>query len=78
MQIQTVKIPADNRRGYKIVNADDPRASNAPAAIGPDDVAKMKRREAVELLEAHGFTDHGKMKVAEVRAMLCKIMFMEG
>jgi len=26
MQIATVKIPADNARRFKIVNADDPRA----------------------------------------------------
>lgn len=29
MRIETVKIAADNPRGFKIVNADDPRAQPA-------------------------------------------------
>lgn len=29
MAIPTVKIKADNKRGFKIVNADDPRAKAA-------------------------------------------------
>lgn len=28
--IPTVKIPADNPRGFKIVNADDPRVKGSP------------------------------------------------
>jgi hypothetical protein len=39
MDLPTVKIPADNARGFKIVNADDPRAT-----VQPDDKPKRGRK----------------------------------
>lgn len=77
MIIPTVKIPADNARGYKIVNADDPRA-NAPAGdeITREGIDKMPKAEVAELLEAHGAPAAGK--VADMRARLKTIMFLEG
>ena len=44
--IPTVKIKADNERGYKIVNADDPRAQKpAPKPRGKASKAKPKDSE---------------------------------
>ena len=70
--VATVRIKADNARGYKIVNADDPRAKQP---VTREDIAKMKRGEVVELLEAHGYDGHEGKKLPECRAALTEIMF---
>lgn len=75
MQIPTVKIPADNARGFKILNADDPRATPSEDRITPETIAKMKKPDVVELLAAHGIEADGK--VADLRAQLAQIMFLE-
>jgi hypothetical protein len=76
MKIQTVKIRADNAKGYKIVNADDSRAVNAIGAVlTRADIAKMPKRDVAELLAAHGVEADGK--VAEMRDQLTDIMFVD-
>lgn len=45
MAIPTVKIKADNERGYKVVNADDPRAQK-PATKKPKGKAVKVKPES--------------------------------
>lgn len=48
---------------------------DAPA-ITPEAIGEMKRADVIELLEAHGYVNHKGKKLAEVRSILSKIMFM--
>ena len=82
MQIPTVKIKADTARGYKIVNADDPR--NAPENLysegldlTPDGLGALSKVEIVELLEAHGAEVDKRLGVEKLRDALRKIVFIE-
>lgn len=53
------------------------RISRAPkAAITRDDIAKMKKGDVVELLEAHGI-ESPEGSVAELRASLIATMFTD-
>lgn len=72
-RIPTVEIEVNGRR--KIVNADDPRAQTAPEAVTPESIAKMKKADVTELLEAHGADAEGKLP--ELRARLIAIMFVD-
>jgi len=47
MRITTVRIPADNARGFKIINADDPRAKETGNAEGQG-LREEGRQEAVK------------------------------
>ena len=79
MQIPTAEIVVNGRR--KIVNADDPRVSNAKGLqpqeeeITRESVDKMKRAQVVGLLEAHGAPTDGKLP--ELRGRLRSIMFVD-
>lgn len=61
-------------KGLKIVDA---RFAPEPVSdpITPDTIAKMKKAEVIELLEAHGAEADGT--VAELRKTLIAIMFVE-
>lgn len=87
--IPTVKIPADNARGFKIVNADDPRAlalsgvapasepaeDAEPAGVTRTDIARMTKADLVDLAEAHGLDTGGT--VAELREALTAAIFVD-
>lgn len=49
-------------------------ASTAPVPDSPEDIAMLKKKELVELLEAHDGDTSGN--VAELRARLTEIMFI--
>lgn len=76
-RIPTVEIEVNGRK--KIVNADDPRATATlePAAIpqSPEDVAKLKKPDVIELLEAHGAEFDPTAKVGDLRGQLSGVMF---
>lgn len=76
MRIQTVRIPADNRHGYKIINADDPRAVPAPSDVpaSPEDIDALKKADLIGWLEAHNADTSGK--VSDLRPRLKSIMFV--
>jgi len=84
-RIPTAKIVVDGRR--KIVNADDSRVTHGQKAVeekGPEEVtrtsvARMKRGEVIELLEAHGVSeaDCGGVNLPDLRAKLTRIMFAD-
>lgn len=71
MRIPTVKIRADNRAGYKIINADDPRA------LSRDGIAMAEKDRVIELIEAHGVDPDGRWSVDRLRAQLIAIMFVD-
>lgn len=92
MQVPTVKIPAGNARGWKIINADDPRAKEATNAEGQGlrtegraqevtrtDIARMKRGDVLDLLEAHGITeaDIEGVMLPELRALAARTVFAD-
>lgn len=71
-----VRIPANTKKGYKLVSADDPRAQTP---VTREAIAKMKRGDVLEYLEAHGVSEadcEGK-RLPEIRALLSRVMFME-
>lgn len=76
-RIPTVEIEVNGRK--KIVNADDPRATGTveptPIPESPDDVAKLKKPDVIELLEAHGAEFDPTAKVGELRDQLSAVMF---
>jgi len=84
-RIPTAEIVVDGRR--KIVNADDPRVTHEQKAVeekGPEEVtrtsiARMKRGEVIDLLEAHGVSeaDCEGVKLPDLRAELTRIMFVD-
>lgn len=70
---ELVRIPASTAKGYKLVAADDPRAAQP---ITRDAIAKMKRGEVLDHLEAHGVSGPMGMKLADLRKTLTEIMFV--
>jgi hypothetical protein len=77
MRIPTVKIPAANKRGWKIVNADDPRAQHSePDAITPEAIDRMSKPEVREILDAHGTEYDGRTKLGDLRALAKRVMFV--
>lgn len=86
--IPTVRISANNAKGYKIVNADDPRAAYAAFSLEPrpsaqtltrTDIARMKRGEVIDYMEAHGVSeaDCEGVKLLDLRKRLAEIMFLD-
>lgn len=84
--IPTVRISANNAKGYKIVNADDPRVAAAAPFVDPSaptltrtDIARMKRGEVIDYMEAHGVSeaDCEGVKVMDLRKRLAEIMFVD-
>jgi hypothetical protein len=80
--LPTVKIKANNDRGWCIINASafdgevhqrfvDAEPARVPQ--GPDDVAGLKKPEVIELLEAHDAPTDGNLP--ELRERLCAVMF---
>lgn len=78
-RIPTVEIEVNGRR--KIVNANDPRAATSAEPVptvvpqSPEDVAKLKKPEVIELLEAHEAPTDGNLP--ELKKRLCGVMFAE-
>ena len=57
-------------------NAARRKAESAPAPITRESIAKMKKGDLVELLEAHGADASGS--VEDLRARLVSVMFVDG
>lgn len=83
-KLSTVKIAANNERGWCIINASafDPDIHQRfdtpePAAIpqSPEDVAKLKKPDVIELLEAHEAEFDPTAKVGDLRDQLSGLMF---
>jgi hypothetical protein len=65
-------------QGYKIIDARF-RPATEPEAITRESIAKMKRADVLDLLDAHG-VDLGEVadfKVGELRSLLTEIMFAD-
>lgn len=69
--VKTVKITADTPRGFKIVNADDPRAQNAAPKAKPD----TSKAALVAALEAQGVEVDRRWGIAKLQEALSE---MEG
>lgn len=74
--METVKIKANTALGYKIINADDPRAVAPKSPLTRESIAAMKKAEIVELLEAHG-VEKPAGPVAELRKRALSVVFLE-
>ncbi len=90
MQVPTVRIPAGNARGWKIINADDPRAQEASDAEGQElrtegraqevtrtDIARMPKADVAELLTMHGIDPDPKAKASELRDLASRVIFTD-
>jgi len=90
MLLPTVRIPADNARGFKVINADDPRAKEAGHAEGQGirtegraqevtrtDIARMAKADIADLLTMHGVDPDPKAKVQDLRAMASRVVFAD-
>lgn len=86
MRLPTAEIVVNGRR--KIVNADDPRVMDGQEAVEEKgraqevtrtDVARMKRAEVLDWLDAHGIAEaqlEGK-PVTELRSLLSAVLFVD-
>lgn len=74
--MDTVKIKADTKLGYKIINADDPRAMAAHEPLTRETIKSMKKAELVDLLQAHG-VDKPAGAVAKLRETALSVVFLE-
>lgn len=72
--IPTVKIPADNAKGFKIVNADDPRAQEPESGI---DIDTMEKDDVRDVLDAHGVKYDGRSKLADLRDLAKRAVFVD-
>lgn len=74
-RIPTVTITVNGRR--KIVNADDPRArQDAAPGITREDIAAMPGPDLSDLLALHG-VESAPRALADRRALLTRILFVE-
>lgn len=85
MHIPTIKVADDNPRGWKIINLDrfDPAIMReygaGPRAAVPsrEDIATMSKADVREWLVAHGADAPKGATVAQMRAALIRVMFVE-
>jgi hypothetical protein len=63
--------------GFKIIDARFAPEGEAPDTVTREGIAKMKRPEVVDLLEAHGAEIAEGASLADLRALLVAIMFVE-
>lgn len=84
--LPTVKIFANNPRGWCIINESDFEpdvherfVEKEPVAVpqSADDVAKLKKPDVIELLEAHDAEFDKAAKVDDLRDQLIALMFTD-
>lgn len=84
MILPTVKVKRNNDRGFRIINESDFDPDkhklfdgDASEPLTRDSLAKMKKADVIEVLEAHNAEFDASDKVGELRDLANSIVFVD-